>query len=123
METAKPITASIEDYLKTVYLLQKQQGCARLADIADRMQVSRPSANHAVAQLADKGLAEHEKFGPIRLTAKGKQTAEHLLTKFEIIKQFYMHVLHLSEDLASAEACAIEHTIYTATLEKMAAML
>ena len=65
---AKPVTPTIENYLKTIYLLQQQTGDARLADIADGMAVSRPSANRAVALLTERSMAEHEEIGPIRLT-------------------------------------------------------
>ena len=122
METHNLITPTIEDYLKTIYLLQGKDG-AHLVDIAVRMSVTKPSVCHAVTQLVKKQLAEHRKFGPVRLTDKGIEAAERLLEKYNIVKQFYMRVLDLNEDAANAEACAIEHTVLDATLEKMTAML
>lgn len=119
----KPITPTLENYLKTIHFLQKRNPSVRLIEIADRMSVTKPSANHAVAQLTKKGLVEHEKFGPIRLTDKGTETAEKLVSKFDTIKRFLMLVLNLNEETASTEACAIEHTICEVTLEKMAALI
>lgn len=123
MQAQKPITPSSEDYLKTICLLQKESGAARLNDIACRMGVSKPSANHAVNQLAEKKLVEHQRFGPVRLTEKGMESAEALLAKYELIRRFYLHVLHVSEDTAHAEACAIEHTVQEETLRQMATLL
>ena len=81
METPKPITPSSEDYLKTIFLLQRETGDAHLNDIACRMAVTKPSASHAVAQLTEKSLVEHRKFGPVRLTAKGQAVALDLFNE------------------------------------------
>ncbi|MDR1320152.1 MAG: metal-dependent transcriptional regulator [Gracilibacteraceae bacterium] len=123
MEDKKVITASLEDYLKAVYFLHKTDASVRLTDISERMSVSKPSAFNAVSQLADMGLAEHIKFGPVYLTAQGIETAQNLVAKHEIIKRFLMRVLNIGETLASSEACAIEHTIRDATLAKMASLI
>lgn len=123
MENKKTISPSLEDYLKTIYLLQTKNGFARLVDIAGRMSVTKPSANRAVAQLAEKGLVEHVKFGPILLTDTGAEAAEKLVLKFDTIKRFLMLELNLSEDTANAEACAIEHSICDVTLGKMASLI
>lgn len=123
MENKKTISPSLEDYLKTIYLLQRKNGSARLVDIADRMSVTKPSANRAVAQLAEKGFAEHVKFRPILLTDAGTEAAKKLVLKFDTIKRFLMLELNLSEDMASAEACAIEHSICDETLGKMASLI
>lgn len=117
------ITPSLENYLKTIYLLHKADSSVRLIDVAERMSVSKPSANRAVAELSEKGFVEHEKFGPIRLTDQGIATAQKLLAKFDTIKRFLMNVLNLSEALAVSEACVLEHTIQDVTLNQMAALI
>ncbi|MDR1070317.1 MAG: metal-dependent transcriptional regulator [Gracilibacteraceae bacterium] len=119
----KKITASLEDYLKAIYLLHKTDASVRLTDISERMSVSKPSAFNAVSQLSDMGLAEHIKFGPVRLTAQGIEAAQNLVAKHEIIKRFLMRALNIGETLAGSEACAIEHTIRDATLAKMASLI
>jgi DtxR family Mn-dependent transcriptional regulator len=123
MGEIKRITASLEDYLKTIYFLHKLNECVRLIDIADRMAVSKPSAFKAVSQLSDIGLVEHEKFGPILLTEQGIETSQNLVAKHETIKIFLMRILNIGEPMASIEACAIEHTICDVTLNKMASLI
>jgi DtxR family Mn-dependent transcriptional regulator len=73
--------------------------------------------------LSEKGLVEHEKFGPTRLTDNGIAAAQKLESKHETVKQFLMRVLGISESLASSEACVIEHTICDVTLAKMASLI
>jgi DtxR family Mn-dependent transcriptional regulator len=123
MEEIKKITASLEDYLKTIYFLHKLDKCVRLVDIADRMSVSKPSAFNAVSQLSKMGLVEHTKFCPIQLTAQGFETARDLVAKYETIKLFLVRVLNIGEALAGLEACAIEHRICDITLAKMAELI
>jgi DtxR family Mn-dependent transcriptional regulator len=123
MEEIKKITASLEDYLKTIYFLHKLDKCVRLVDIADKMAVSKPSAFKAVSQLSDMGFVEHIKFGPILLTEQGIEIAQNLAAKHETIKLFLVRVLKIGETLAGSEACAIEHRICDITLAKMAAMI
>ncbi len=87
------------------------------------MSVSKPSAFIAVSQLLDLGLIEHEKFGPILLTAYGIEAAKSLVLKYETIKLFLMRILNVGEALANREACAIEHEICDVTVAKMALLI
>lgn len=123
MGTKKNMTPSLEDYLKTIYLLHKAGDDIRIIDIAERMSVSKPSVVNAVSQLTDMGMVEHEKFGPVHLLDQGIETAKKLTAKYETIKQFLIQVLNIDEVLAGFEACAIEHTIHDATLAKMELLL
>ncbi len=39
------ISKALEEYLKTMYVLQKQNGNIRVTDIANKMNCSKPSVN------------------------------------------------------------------------------
>ena len=51
MEKKQSATASGEDYLEAVLVLQKGKGMVRSVDVARHMGVSKPSVCHAVAIL------------------------------------------------------------------------
>ena len=87
------------------------------------MAVARSSAFHAVSQLSGMGYVNHEKFGPIALSAMGRDTAETLTSRFETIEQFFIHVLNVDEAIARLDACAIEHILSPDTLTQMAARI
>ena len=123
MEKQKTLSASLQNYLKAVYSLHKTDSSVRLVDIAERLSVSKPSVFNAVTQLSEMGLAEHVRFGPVLLTAKGIDMAQGLAGRHETIKLFLMRVLGIGESEARSEACAIEHIICDVTLAKMAAMV
>ena len=46
---------TVEDYLKAVYLLQKQNGSVRGADIAAELHVSRPTVSVSLKELEKEG--------------------------------------------------------------------
>lgn len=62
------ISKAIEEYLKTMYILQKQNGNVRVTDIAEKMNCTKPSVNKAIYQLKDHGLLNYESYGTIELT-------------------------------------------------------
>lgn len=45
-----------EDYLKTIYTIQKGKGTVRSVDVAEHMGVSKPSVSHAVKLLREGGF-------------------------------------------------------------------
>lgn len=46
-----PLTSSMENYLKTVFILYRKQGYARCVDISEYMGVTMPSVSRAVKEL------------------------------------------------------------------------
>ena len=62
------ISKSQEEYLKTMYVLIKQNGSVRVTDIANKMNCTKPSVNKALYHLKDNGLVNYESYGTIELT-------------------------------------------------------
>ena len=50
------ITKALEEYLKTMYILDKQNGEIRVTDIAKKMNVSRKTISQKIKLLKDKGV-------------------------------------------------------------------
>ena len=55
------MTASQEDYLKSIYILILHKNEARVTDIADYLQVSKASVNRALKSLKELGLVDYKK--------------------------------------------------------------
>lgn len=66
------ISKSLEEYLKTMYVLQNQNGYIRVTDIAEKMNCSKPSANKAINNLKLEGLVNYESYGKIEFTNERK---------------------------------------------------
>jgi DtxR family Mn-dependent transcriptional regulator len=62
------ISKALEEYLKTMYFLKKQNGNIRVTDIAIKMNCSKPSVNKAINNLKNNGLVNYESYGTIELT-------------------------------------------------------
>lgn len=113
------LTITMEHYLETVYELSLENGSVRLSDVAQRMQVSKASANNAMNVLAEKQLVVSEKYREIRLTQNGYQLAHILLEKHSILQQLLRDVIGEDPELADADACAIEHVISPEAIQKI----
>lgn len=67
------ISKSLEEYLKNMYILKKQNGNIRVTDIANKMRCTKPSVNKAVNSLKDNGLLDYKAYGTIELTEKRRR--------------------------------------------------
>ena len=66
------ISKALEEYLKTMYVLKKQNGNIRVTDIAEKMNCSKPSVNKAINILKSEDLINYETYGAIEMTEKRK---------------------------------------------------
>ena len=111
MELKKEISSSLEDYLETIYLFSKEGNEVKAGQIALRLNVKKSSVTEALQNLAKENLINYKPYSPITLTEKGKKSAENILRKHTIVKDFFKEILNMSEDEASDTACKIEHVI------------
>ena len=105
------ISKSLEEYLKTMYVLKKQNGKIRITDIAEKMNCTKPSVNKAVNNLKDNGLLNYESYGAIELTKEGENIAKKALEAYDIVYVFLKDVLNLEEAEAESEAEKIKSAI------------
>ena len=114
------ITKSLEEYLKTMYILKKQHGHIRVTDVAEKMNCTKPSVNKAIYNLKDEGLLNYESYGTIELTSEGENLAKKILEAYDIVYLFLKEVLELNEEEAKLEAEKIKSSISDETANKLA---
>lgn len=102
---------SMEMYLETIYLLESSHGHAHVVDIANHLDVTKPSVTKAANYLKNKGYVIREKYGTITLTEKGREVSEEIYANHQLIKLFLEHSLQLSAEEANKNACKIEHIL------------
>ena len=117
------ISNSLEEYLKTMYILKKQNGYIRVTDIATSMNCSKPSVNKALKNLADKGFITYQSYGPIELSRDGENLAKKILEAYDIVFLFFKDVLNLTKEDAQREAEKIKLTMEDETINKLAKYL
>ena len=116
----KMITKSSEEYLKTMYILKKQNGNIRVTDIANKMNCTKPSVNKAIYNLKDEGMLNYESYGTIELTSEGEDLAKKILEAYDIVYLFLKDVLNIEEKQAEKEAEKIKMSITDETINKLA---
>lgn len=114
------ISKSQEEYLKTMYVLIKQNGSVRVTDIANKMNCTKPSVNKALYNLKDNGLVNYESYGTIELTKEGELLAKKILEVYDIVYLFLKEVLNLPEEEAKSEAEKIKTSINDNTTNSLA---
>lgn len=114
------ISSSLEEYLKTMYILKKQNNNIRVTDIAEKMSCTKASVNKAIYNLKDKGLLNYESYGTIEMTEEGENLAKKILEAYDIVYLFLKDVLNIEEEKAKKEAENIKSSITDETVNKLA---
>jgi DtxR family Mn-dependent transcriptional regulator len=119
----KSLTPNMEMYLKTIFEIDDAGSRARVKAIAERLGVTMPSVSGAVDNLQKRGLVQHNPYGDVKLTTKGRRVAREVKDRNETIYRFLLDCLHLPETVASRDACVLEHVVSPRTLQSMASFL
>ena len=109
---------SAEDYLEAILVIGQRRGVVRSIDIANELSYSKPSVSIAMKKLRESGHIEMDPDGFIRLLPSGREIAEHIYERHRTLTDFFIY-LGVSEDVASADACKVEHDLSAETFEKI----
>ena len=113
------LTNSQEEYLKTIYIIEKNKQKVRVTDIADKLKITKPSVNKAINLLKDNGVINYQAYGEITLTKEGEKYAIEIIKKQDILKMFLVEILDIDEKQAQEEAKAMKHAISQQTAKKL----
>ena len=112
------IHESAENYLETILILKKRMGTVRSIDIATELSVSKPSVSVAMKNLRTNGYIEVDKDGYINLLEKGKLIADKMYERHTLLTQWLTN-LGVPSDIATEDACRIEHVISEVSFEAL----
>ncbi len=107
-----------EDYLKAILILQKKDGAVRSLDVAEMLNVSKPSVCRAIKLLREGGFLTMNEDKRIRLTDAGTEAAEQVFEKHCVLKECLVS-MGVDPETAEKDACRMEHSISRMTFEKM----
>ena len=99
-----------EMYLETIHILSKKSASVRAVDISEHMGFSKPSVSRALGLLKSGGYVEADAEGHPTLTDIGLEVAEKIYERHTMLTAFLIK-LGVPEDIASEDACKIEHHI------------
>ncbi len=110
MEKKQSATASGEDYLEAVLVLQKEKGMVRSIDVARHLGVSKPSVCHAVATLKEGGFLTMDEDFSLHLTDVGREVAEKTYEKHCFFSRLLVEA-GVEPKTAEQDVCRMEHVI------------
>lgn len=119
------LSAAMEDYLKTVYVLQAEGGGERVTTsrVADALDVTPPTVTSMLGKLDDRGLVEREKYKGVRLTDQGERVALEVVRHHRLLESYLSEHLDYDWSEVHAEADALEHHISEELERRIAASL
>ncbi|MFI3243681.1 MAG: metal-dependent transcriptional regulator [Akkermansia sp.] len=100
---------SAEDYLEAIGTLCRETGQAQVSNIAQMLNVKKPSVTAALRHLRDEGLIEYKQYSPVTLTEKGQAYAKRVMMAHRTLRQFLNEMGGLSLERADQAACHLEH--------------
>lgn len=112
------IRKSAEDYLEAMLMLKEEKGYIRSVDIADRLNVARPSVSYSVKNLRENGYLSMDKSGFITLSESGMAIAEKIYTRHKVLTKFFVS-LGVNEEIAKEDACKVEHDLSDETFDAL----
>ena len=104
------IHESGENYLEQILIQQDSRGNARSVDIADAMEVSKPSVSVAMKKLCEEGYIVFDGDRLIYLTESGRSIAEKIYERHVKLTALFVKI-GIPEAAAEKDACACPTSI------------
>jgi len=104
-------TKAVEDYLKTIYEIQSQQGKVATTVLADRMNVAPASVTGMIKKLANMHLVSYERYQGVTLTDAGEKIALEVLRHHRLVELYLAEALGVPWDQVHDEAEKWEHIL------------
>ena len=105
-----------EMYLETILVLSREKSNIRSIDVCEHMGFSKPSVSRAIGLLKSGGYVTVDADGHLSLTESGRTIAEKVYDRHELLTSFFVS-LGVPEEIASDDACSIEHRISDESFE------
>lgn len=113
------ISPAIEDYLKTIYKLQKGQGRVATSAIAEKLALSNATVTAMIKKLAREKFLKHISYRGVVLNEEGEKIALKVIRRHRLLELFLKEVLGLDWDKVHVEAEKLEHFISDEILDRM----
>ena len=110
------IQESGEMYLETILILSRKTEAVRAIDVGNHMGYSKPSVSRAIGILRRDGYLESDANGHLTLTDRGREIAEKIYERHNILTSLLVS-LGVEKEIAAEDACKMEHAISDHSLD------
>jgi len=111
MKTDEPLSATVEEYLETIYNMNMEDEVVIGARLAEKFRVAPPSVTEMLKRLVRDGYVEMDQKRQVKLTETGNQAAEAVLRRHRLTERFLVDMLGMQWHQVHEEACRLEHFI------------
>lgn len=116
-------TATVEDYLKSLFTLTSRGESATTSGLAGSLSVAPSTVTAMLHRLRDGGLVEQVSWGRVVLTSHGLEHAQGVVRRHRLLETFLHEVLGVSWDEVHDEAEVLEHHLSENVEQRMDAAL
>lgn len=111
MKTEESLSATVEEYLETIYNMAMEGEVVIGARLAEKFRVSPPTVTEMLKRLVRDGYVEMDNKRQVTLTEAGNQAAEAVLRRHRLTERFLVDMLGMQWHQVHEEACRLEHFI------------
>ena len=105
-----------EMYLETILILTGEKPHVRSIDVCEYMGFSKPSVSRAIGLLRSGGYVNMDEDGYLTLTELGREVAVKMYDRHKLLTEL-LESFGVDGEIASADACKIEHHISDTSFE------
>jgi DtxR family Mn-dependent transcriptional regulator len=111
MKTEEPLSATVEEYLETIYNMSVENEVVIGARLAEKFGVAPPTVTEMLKRLVRDGYINMDNRRVVTLTEAGNQAAEAVLRRHRLTERFLVDMLGMQWHQVHEEACRLEHFI------------
>ncbi|HEY4386547.1 MAG TPA: metal-dependent transcriptional regulator [Ktedonobacteraceae bacterium] len=111
MRSEELLSATVEEYLETIYNMSMEDEVVIGARLAEKFRVAAPTVTEMLKRLTRDGFVEMDAKRHITLTEAGNQAAEAVLRRHRLTERFLVDMLGMQWHQVHEEACRLEHFI------------
>ncbi len=123
MKTEESLSATVEEYLETVYNMSMEDEVVIGARLAEKFRVAPPTVTEMLKRLVRDGYIEMDNRRQVTLTEAGNRAAEAVLRRHRLTERFLVDMLGMQWHQVHEEACRLEHFISGAVEARVIAAL
>jgi DtxR family transcriptional regulator, Mn-dependent transcriptional regulator len=105
------LSKSDRETLKAIYRLTRDGAAAHTGALAESLGVSPGTATATVKKLAERGVAQHQPYRGVELTAEGRRAAVRAIRRHRIVERFLADMLGYPWNDADRLAGTFEHEL------------
>ncbi len=105
------ISKQLENYLKTIWTLEKEHGSVTTKLVAQYMEISPASVTSMLKKLSGMKLIDYKPYRGANLTLRGEKVALEVLRHHRILELYLSEIVGLPLDQVHDEAEELEHAL------------